>query len=145
MAHELNQPLTILQAISNLLTRKVRRKAPIEPEILEEMAEGISTHVERAAKIIEHMREFGRKSDMKTMPVDINGVLKRGFEFFSQQLLVHNIEVIWDLKGGLPMVMADSNRLEQVVVNLLLNARDAIEERWNGQDAQPDKRSYNFV
>ncbi|MDD3313118.1 PAS domain-containing protein [Pseudodesulfovibrio sp.] len=140
VAHELNQPLTILQAISNLLTRKVRRKAPIEPEILEEMAEGISTHVNRASKIIEHMREFGRKSDMKTMPVDINGVLRRGFEFFSQQLSVHNIEVIWDLKGGLPMVMADSNRLEQVVVNLLLNARDAIEERWTGKNGDADKR-----
>jgi len=140
VAHELNQPLTILQAISNLLTRKVRNNKAIEPEILEEMADGISTHVDRASKIIEHMREFGRKSDMKTMPVQINDVLRRGFEFFSQQLLVHNIEVIWDLKGGLPMVMADSNRLEQVVVNLLLNARDAIEERWNGQDAQPDKR-----
>ncbi|WP_419785274.1 PAS domain-containing protein [Pseudodesulfovibrio sp.] len=140
VAHELNQPLTILQAISNLLTRKVQRKAPIEPEILEEMAEGISTHVERAAKIIEHMREFGRKSDMKTMPVQVNDVLQRGFEFFSQQLTIHNIEVIWDLKGGLPMIMADSNRLEQVVVNLLLNARDAIEEKWAGKNSEADKR-----
>lgn len=140
VAHELNQPLTILKAISNLLQHKVDNKKSIEPDIMAEMAEGISTHVDRAAKIIEHMREFGRKSDLKTMPVQINEVLERGFEFFSQQLSVHNIQVVWELEDKLPMVMADSNRLEQVVINLLLNARDAIAEhhRDNGPDA--DKR-----
>ncbi len=140
VAHELNQPLTILKAISNLLSRKVINNSPLEPEIMEEMAEGISTHVDRASKIIEHMREFGRKADMKTMPVQVNDVLRRGFEFFSQQLAVHNIEVIWDLDKDLPMIMADSNRLEQVVINLLLNARDAIEDKWQGQGPGADKR-----
>jgi len=140
VAHELNQPLTILKAIANLLSRKVDRQAPLEPEIMEEMAEGITTHVDRAAKIIEHMREFGRKSDLRTMPVQINEVLERGFEFFSQQLIVHNIEVIWDLQDHMPLIMADSNRLEQVVINLLLNARDAIEERWKGNGLDADKR-----
>ncbi|BCS88253.1 PAS domain-containing protein [Pseudodesulfovibrio sediminis] len=140
VAHELNQPLTILKAISNLLAKKVSTNKTLEPEIMEEMAEGISTHVDRAAKIIEHMREFGRKADLKTMPVQINDVLERGFEFFSQQLEVHNIKVVWELEHNLPMIMADSNRLEQVVINLLLNARDAIEEKWNGQGLMADKR-----
>ncbi len=140
VAHELNQPLTILKAISNLLSRKVTMKKALEPDIMEEMAEGISTHVDRASKIIEHMREFGRKSDLRTMPVQINEVLERGFEFFSQQLIVHNIEVIRELQDDLPMIMADSNRLEQVVINLLLNARDAIEDRWRGTSLDADKR-----
>ncbi|MCJ2164806.1 MULTISPECIES: PAS domain-containing protein [unclassified Pseudodesulfovibrio] len=140
VAHELNQPLTILKAISNLLSRKVETNAPLDPEIMAEMAEGISTHVDRASKIIEHMREFGRKSDLKTMPVQINEVLARGFEFFSQQLIVHNIEMIWELEEGLPLIMADSNRLEQVVINLLLNARDAIEEKWSKHKLDADKR-----
>lgn len=140
VAHELNQPLTILKAIANLLQHKVKNKKPVEPDIMEEMAEGISTHVDRASKIIEHMREFGRKSDLKTMPVQINEVLERGFEFFSQQLSVHNIEVKWDLQEHLPMIMADSNRLEQVVINLLLNARDAIEDHHKDNGADADKR-----
>ena len=140
VAHELNQPLTILKAIANLLSSKVTNKRPLEPEIMEEMAEGISTHVDRASKIIEHMREFGRKADMRTMPVQVNQVLRRGFEFFSQQLAVHNIEVVCDLDETLPMIMADSNRLEQVVINLLLNARDAIEERWQNKGTGADKR-----
>lgn len=139
VAHELNQPLTILQAISNLLSHRAENGAEVSPEIMRELAEGISTHVDRAAKIIEHMREFGRKADLRTMPVQVNEVLERGFEFFSQQLQVHNIRVVWELEEDLPLIMADSNRLEQVVINLLLNARDAIADRWK-DDKNADKR-----
>ncbi|NDV18706.1 PAS domain S-box protein [Pseudodesulfovibrio sp. JC047] len=142
VAHELNQPLTILQAISNLLSRKATSGSPFKPEMMREMADGIATHVQRASKIIEHMREFGRKADLKAMPVQMNEVLERGFEFFSQQLSVHDIRVTWALEEGLPMIMADSNRLEQVVINLLLNARDAIVERWDGHGPEADKRIY---
>lgn len=130
VAHELNQPLAILKTISNLLTRKVSKKHEMNPDMLAEIADGVSTHVDRASKIIEHMREFGRKSDMRTMPVQVNKVLQRAFDFFSQQLNVRNIDVTWDLQDDLPQILADSNRLEQVIINLLVNARDAIEERW---------------
>lgn len=140
VAHELNQPLAILKTISNLLSRKISKGRIPEPEILEEMAEGVSTHVDRASKIILHMREFGRKSALKTTPVQLNNVLRRGFEFFSQQLTVRNIDVIWDLDDNLPEIMADANRLEQVVINLLINARDAIEERWSGESARKSER-----
>ncbi|WP_421901389.1 PAS domain S-box protein [Maridesulfovibrio sp.] len=143
VAHELNQPLAILKTISNLLMRKVTRNQQVEPKVLKEMAEGVDTHVNRASKIIEHMREFGRKSDMKTMPVQVNEVLRRGFDFFSRQLTLRNISVEWNLNSHLPIIKADSNRLEQVVINLLINARDAIEERW--KDSVPladDKKIY---
>ena len=143
VAHELNQPLAILKTISNLLMRKATRNQQVEPKVLKEMAEGVDTHVNRASKIIEHMREFGRKSDMKTMPVQVNEVLRRGFDFFSRQLTLRNISVEWNLNSHLPIIKADSNRLEQVVINLLINARDAIEERW--KDSVPladDKKIY---
>lgn len=130
VAHELNQPLAILKTISNLLSRRVSRHHEMDERMLEEIAEGVSTHVDRASKIIDHMREFGRKSDLKTMPVNINSVLQRAFDFFSQQLNVRNIRVEWRLQETLPFIMADSNRLEQVIINLLINARDAIEDRW---------------
>lgn len=144
VAHELNQPLTILKTIANLIKRKVTNNRPIEKDILEEMADSISTHVDRASNIIGHMREFGRKSDLKTMQVHINEVLKRGFEFFSQQLQVHNIRVIWDLDDNLPMIKADTNRLEQVVINLLLNARDAIEEYSTDKDGLAMEKRVNI-
>ena len=53
---------------------------------------------------------------------------RKAFEIFSQQLKARGIEIVWDLEDPLPPVNADSNRLEQVFINLLINARDAIEE-----------------
>jgi histidine kinase len=54
-----------------------------------------------------------------------------------QQLRLRGIEVLWELEPDIPRILADPGRLEQVFINLLLNARDAIEEKWEGQDAAP--------
>jgi histidine kinase len=53
---------------------------------------------------------------------------------------VRGIAPRWELADELPPVLAEPNRLEQVVINLLLNARDAIEDRWAGNKENPDKR-----
>ncbi len=145
VAHELNQPLTILKSISGFLARKVGKGHEIDMAMLEEISQSISTHVDRAGKIISHMREFGRKSELKTMPVQINDVINRGFEFFSQQLNVRNISVDWQLQEDLPLIIAESNRLEQVIINLLINARDAIEERWNGKEVKNGDKTITIV
>lgn len=128
VAHELNQPMTVIQTIAEYLLRKTRGDAVLPRELFQEMAEGISRHIARATRIINHMREFGRKSELTIEPVDLGEVLRRTLELFTQQLKVRNIEVVCDIAPDLPPVMAEGNRLEQVFMNLLLNARDAIEE-----------------
>jgi len=129
VAHELNQPLSVIKTASSFFMKKVKKKQPIAEDILFTMSEEIDSHVDRASKIINHMRQFGRKSDMNLEAVHINDVLKKTFEVFSQQLTVRGIEVIWNLEDGLPPITADSDRLEQVFINLLINARDAIMDR----------------
>ena len=57
-----------------------------------------------------------------------NAILRRAFEIFHQQLKVRGIDVQWNLADDLPQIMGDADRLEQVMINLLINARDAIEE-----------------
>jgi histidine kinase len=94
------------------------------------MLEKIDRNVNRSASIISHMRQFARKSDVVLGEIQINDVLKRAYDIFSQQLKVRGIDVTWDIEQPLPTIMADSSRLEQVFINLLLNARDAIEEKW---------------
>jgi histidine kinase len=76
------------------------------------------------------MREFARKSDMRLEKVQVNEVMERAYEIFSQQLKLRQIEVVWEIQKNLPVIMADAGRLEQVVINLLVNARDGIEARW---------------
>ncbi len=129
VAHELNQPLSVIKTASNFFMRKLKKKEPIRDEILLTMSEEIDSHVERATKIINHMRQFGRKSDPNLEPILLNEVLERAFEIFSQQLKVRGIDVIWQTDPDLPRVMGNPSRLEQVIINLLINARDAIEDR----------------
>ncbi len=129
IAHELNQPLSVIKTASGFLIKKVKKEEAIKEAILRTMAEEIDSHVDRASKIINHLREFGRKSEVKKEAVQVNEALEKAVDIFSQQLKLREIEVIRELQANLPPVLANSNRLEQVFINLLINARDAIEEK----------------
>ena len=143
VAHELNQPLSVIKTASSFLSKKVRKGEAIKDDILKTMAEEIDSHVDRASRIINHMREFGRKSDVKKEAVSVNETMNRALEIFSQQLKLREIDVVKELEENLPPILADSNRLEQVFVNLLINARDAVEEKWEqGAHEGEAKRIY---
>ncbi len=140
VAHELNQPLTVIKTAGSFFLRKIRKKETVADDVFLKMSQKIDTNVDRADKIINHMRQFARKSDITVEPVQVNAVLENASEMFSQQLKVRGIDVIADLEDDLPLVLADPGRLEQVFVNLLINARHAIEER----DKQDEHRTSNI-
>lgn len=143
VAHELNQPLAVIKTASSFFMKKVRKKQPIAEDVLLTMSAEIDSHVDRASKIINHMRQFGRKSDLGLEQVQVNDVLQRTFEIFSQQLKVRGIEVTWKTDQQLPMIMADTDRLEQVFINLLINARDTIMDRLEaGPEKEIDKKIF---
>jgi histidine kinase len=136
VAHELNQPLAVIKTASSFFMKKVNKREKIDDEILFTLSEEIDSHVDRATRIINHMRQFGRKSDPKLDEIQANEVLEKSLEIFSQQLVVRGIEVDWEVEENLPLIMADADRLEQVFINLLINARDAIEEKWELKSPQ---------
>ncbi|HWQ08575.1 MAG TPA: ATP-binding protein, partial [Holophaga sp.] len=139
VAHEINQPLSVIQTSIDLIKRHLARGEVPAEGVLTRITGLVASQVDRAAKIIAHMREFGRKSDQLHEKVDCNAVLTRAFDFFSQQLTLRGIEVVFELAEALPPVRCDPNRLEQVCINLLTNARDAIEER-SARDAAAPRR-----
>ncbi len=141
IAHELNQPLSVMKTASSFCMKKMLAKQKIKDEILETLLTKIDRNVDRANKIINHMRQFARKSDLALGQIQVNDVLVKAFEIFSQQLKLRGIEVVWDLDQDLPMILGDPSRLEQVFINLLINARDAIEDKWGLKErAGSDKR-----
>ena len=140
VAHELNQPLSVIKTASSFSIKKIDKNEPIESDILSNILLKIDSNVDRATRIINHMRQFARKSDMDLEKVDVNEVMNKAFEIFSQQLKLRGIEVQWHLETNLPRIYADPGRLEQVFINLLLNARDAIEEKWNYTDAKQENK-----
>ncbi len=129
IAHELNQPLSVMKTASSFIAKKIRKSEPIKEETLKTLAEEIDSHVDRASRIINHLREFGRKSEVEREKVDINDAVERSLAIFMQQLKLREIEVEKDFQENLPSVLANNNRLEQVFINLLINARDAIEDK----------------
>jgi histidine kinase len=138
IAHELNQPLSVIKTSSSFFIRKIDRREPIVEDVLFKVLHKIDSNVDRASRIINHMRQFARKSEMDFEKVQLNEVLENAFEIFSQQLKLRGIEVIWQIEKKLPKINADPSRLEQVFINLLINARDAIQARSGLQKAAGD-------
>lgn len=134
VAHELNQPLSVIKTASSFISGKISKNEAIDPQILATLSKEIESHVDRASKITNHMRLFGRKSNLSKQDVDINETIKRAFDIFSQQLKLRGIEVLWHLADDLPCILADPVKLEQVVINLLINARDAIVARFESEN-----------
>ncbi len=141
VAHELNQPLSVIKTVSSFFMKKINAQQDISHDILYQMLGKVDSNVDRATKIITHMRLFARKSEVKLVQVQVTEVLERAFDIFTQQLKMRGIEVVREFAPDLPFIMADPDRLEQVFINLLINARDAIEERWGGRECEAgDKR-----
>ncbi|MCJ7616833.1 MAG: ATP-binding protein [Desulfobacterales bacterium] len=129
IAHELNQPLNVIKVGSDFFIKMIDRGESIDKETFRSMAEEMSRYVDRASEIINHMREFARASDVSRSEVNINKPIADVFKVLNQQLILHQIDIELDLAKNLPPILADHNRLEQVFINLITNARDALEER----------------
>ena len=97
VAHELNQPLSVIKTASDFFIRKINKDEEIEDDTLDTLSKKIGNNVERATKIINHMREFGRKSDRILEKVPLNDVIKKAHDVMGQQLKLRGINVVWDL------------------------------------------------
>ncbi|MCK5096776.1 MAG: GHKL domain-containing protein, partial [Desulfobacteraceae bacterium] len=75
----------------------------------------------------------------------VNNALTKAFDIFREQLKLRQIEVIQNLQTDLPSILADENRLEQVFINLLINARDAIEECIENNQHTTDKTNQIYL
>jgi len=135
VAHELNQPLTVIKSASNFFLKKVTANEVIPQETMAVLAKEVDSYVDRATKIITHMREFGRKVDHTEELVDVNESVDRAFMLLNKQFSARGIKMNWSLADDLPPVMATSDQLEQVIINLLVNARDVLEEKTWSDDS----------
>jgi PAS domain S-box-containing protein len=129
VAHELNQPLNVVRVAGDFLAKMLRRAQKIPDEELMKVSRYITEQVDRATQIVDHLREFGRKSDLEVRPVDLNEPIRGVFTLLGQQLKLRNIEVNLKLDEDLPKILAEKNRLEQIFLNLITNARDAMEAK----------------
>lgn len=121
IAHELNNPLTGVMGYSQLL--QLRKD-------LDDRARGnlvkINNLALRCQKIVQNLLSFARKQKPERKLCDINEVLERTVELRSYELQVNNIEIIWELDYRLPRTIVDGHQLQQVFLNIITNAEQAM-------------------
>ena len=124
VAHELNQPLTAIRMLVDLLVARPEASVADCLPDLETLAEA----ARRMARIVEGVRMFGRAAPIRIRPVPALAPVEGALELIQETLERHGIEVERQFAQPLPAVRADEDRLYQVFVNLLTNARDALAE-----------------
>lgn len=127
LAHEINQPLGVIRlAATNALTGA---RLGLPTEHLTAKLDRIIQQTERMGRIIDHMRIFGRKSDDRLQPCHPSDAVDGALQVVGAHFRLDNIAVTVQLAPGLPKVLCRQDQLEQVLINLLQNARDAVTEK----------------
>ncbi|WP_129671198.1 response regulator [Candidatus Chloroploca sp. Khr17] len=124
VAHELNNPLTSVSGYSQLLLRD-----PALPHQIRQDLEHIRTQAERAAKIVRNLLIFAREHKPERSMVALNTVVESALALQQYQFKVDTISVSLDLDPNLPETVADPHQLQQVLLNLITNARHAMLEK----------------
>ncbi|AEJ19117.1 cache domain-containing protein [Gracilinema caldarium] len=137
MAHEITQPLNAIAfSVENIKNRFDQNN--LTEEYLYKKNAAIVSDIERVRRVIEHVRLFARGglTDYQTV-FSVNNCVENALSLMGTQLATHGIDVQLELDNSLPEVKGNPFQYEQVVINLLSNARDAVEERLLG-DAVTD-------
>ena len=129
VAHELNQPLAIIRAIAqqNLQTLQKGTLSQEAQSLLREDLQIVERQTARMSQIILHLRTFARKPRETQDAVNLNEVAQSALILLREQLRQRGIRLVEQYTEPLPPVIGEANALEQIVINLLTNARDALE------------------
>jgi PAS domain S-box-containing protein len=126
LAHELNQPLAVMALAAENATRLLARPDPDSARRAIERLDRIGVQARRAREIVDHLRIFGRVEDGDAAVVALRDAVEGSLLLCGGLLRSAGIEVVTRLPVDLPPVVARAVPLEQTIVNLLMNARDAI-------------------
>lgn len=125
IAHELNQPLAAITNYAEGITRFIDA-GQSDPAFIRDGARGIAGQAERAGVIIRRIRSFVKRRAVRREPLDLNDVVRETLALFEGTAALRGIPLQVNLGAKLPKVSADLLELEQVVLNLLQNAVDAM-------------------
>jgi PAS domain S-box-containing protein len=134
LAHELSQPLAAIASYAQGCLRRLRAGAT-DARDLKEALQHIDLYARQSGEIVGRLRRFLRKSEPRRRPADINQIVREAAELANVEARWRGVRLTLELAGDLPPVWVDAIQIEQVVVNLVHNAVEAIDaaapaERW---------------
>lgn len=123
IAHEINNPLTGILVYASLVTSDPKLDPELKPDV-----ETIVRETQRCASIVRGLLDFSRETPPQKQPLLLGSVIEEALNLVVHQSLFHDIVITKSYAENLPEVMADHNQIEQVFINLLLNAGQAMPE-----------------
>jgi two-component system NtrC family sensor kinase len=123
VAHEINNPLTAVLTYSSYL----QKRSQGQPEMRNDLNVIVSETI-RCREIVKSLLDFARQTVPKKRNADINEIVGRAATVIENQLALGRVKLVMDLDPKLPQVMVDANQIQQVFINLMVNASDAIGE-----------------
>ena len=121
VAHEINSPLTGILTFSHLLMRKLKDNPELQREL-----ELIVRETTRVSTIVRGLLDFARESKPQKRPCNINELIVHTLSLVEHQSVFHDIRIVKNLDPQVAMVLLDANQIQQVFMNILLNAADAM-------------------
>jgi len=122
IAHEINNPLGGILLFSRLLLQK----APSEG-LMRDNLERIEKDAKRCQNIVQGLLDFARQREPKIETLELNDVLEKTINLFENQPLFHNIEIVKQYQADLPTIFADPAQIQQVFINIIMNAAEAMD------------------
>ena len=124
VAHEVNTPLAVISSYTQMLTKQLRDDTRLAPVL-----EKITQQTFRASEIVNGLLNFSRTSGAEFTSIDLNALLHDTLVLLEHQFKTAQIKVESNLLAGLPAIKGNQGKLQQVVLNLMLNAKDAMHGR----------------
>jgi signal transduction histidine kinase len=125
IAHELSQPLTGIKLIAQNMVDDINYEEFEKLQAVSELLK-ICSLVDKSTSIINHIRNFSKRTVSSMKPLEINKVLLDAIELIGPQLKKNGIDLVFVLDENVPKIMGDKISLEQLVINIILNAKDAV-------------------
>ena len=130
VAHEVNNPLAGILVYITLLLNKYKEKK-LQTEVTENQLLKMKKELERTTRIIRNLLDFSRQSDPTIRPVELNKIVEAALLLVRHQINLENIKLEKKLDKKLPLVLADFDQIQQVLINIILNATQAMPEGGN--------------
>jgi C4-dicarboxylate-specific signal transduction histidine kinase len=127
LAHELNQPLTAI-ASNAAAGKRFLARGSLDKEMFEELLDDVFTDARRAGAVIHGIHRLVRKGEENRCAVNLNELILEVLRLLHSDLLGRSITVETDLAANLPAVVADPVRLQQVLLNLIMNSLEAMQQ-----------------
>ena len=128
LAHEINQPLAAMRSYAQAALRFMNKDHP-EYDSVRKALQGIVEDNKRAAEVVNRLRDLVKKGPTHKEAIDINSIIHDVIRLINSELVLRNASITLNLRPGAPVVQADPIQIQQVLINLLTNALDAMDDQ----------------